>query len=131
MADFSVTINNSINSWGPAPSNKWGAWNWNAFKWGEGTHDLTTETVKVSSETLSLSQSLSLAADFVISLANSVASAEDLGSEVLRSGSYSYVFPSNVTDGESRSFATWTSGSVASVTWTSGTATSTSWSSAA
>lgn len=45
MADFSTTCLNSLNVFGTA--DRWNAYNWNAFIWGDGTADLETRTTKV------------------------------------------------------------------------------------
>lgn len=39
MADATMVIANAFNLFGLAPSDLWNAYNWNAFKWGEGTAD--------------------------------------------------------------------------------------------
>jgi hypothetical protein len=129
MADYSVTLNNSLNLFGVAPTSLWNAYNWGSFLWGEGTQDLETRTVKVLDSSVSLDSAVTLSAYFVISVANDLSTSADMGSESLSDGSgYNYVVPSNVTEFENRSIASYTAGSAASTSWTTATATSVVWS---
>ena len=129
MADFTKTITNSINCFGPAPSNKWNAHDWNAFLWGEGNTDHIVNVGKVISNTLAMTDSLSAENGFFRTLNNTLTVTSDNSSEGLRdSDGYSYVFISNVTNAEQRTSASWTQGTRDTETWTSGTATSTAWS---
>lgn len=130
MADLSQTITNSLVVFGPAPSDKWNASYavWNAFKWGEGTIDLTVSALKVLSETLSLADSLSKVMDFNVTTANQLATTSDMILEQLGNGDYSRLFPGGVTNGESRIETSWGAGSSTTPSWSSGTASSTSWS---
>lgn len=129
MADFTITISNSVNTFGPAPSSKWNAWAWNAFRWGEGTHDLTVAFDKVIGNSLVPTDAFSAETAFVVSIANTLAPTADMGSEQLADAAgYTYIFPSNASDAENRDIPDWTSGTAGSPSWSSGTAGSTSWS---
>lgn len=129
MADFSITIANSVNTFGPAPSDKWAAYEWNAFTWGEGTADLATDTHKVLGESVALSDTITAEAAFVISISNALAPTGDMGAEYLTDAAgYAYVFPDRVTDAEDRAIPTWTASSGPASGWSSATAGSTNWS---
>lgn len=129
MADFTITISNSVNTFGPAPSNKWEAFEWNAFAWGEGTADLATDTHKVFGETIALADSITAEAAFVISISNALAPTADMGAEYLADAAgYNYVFPDRVTDAEDRALPTWAASSAPASGWTAAVATSTVWS---
>lgn len=128
MAAYSITIANSLRVWGPAESDKWNDYNWNAFVWGEGTAGSVQTVGKVLSETATFTDSLSLVAGFYFSISNTLLPTSDMGSEQVSSGDYQRVYPSNTTEGESRISSTWSAGAAGSSTWTSGTATSTTWS---
>lgn len=131
MADYSISISNSLNVFGPAPSDLWNERAWNSFLWGEGSNDLqviVTKYIENLTE-LSLDSSVSAYAYFNMTLDNSLAPDADMYSESVSDGSgWSYVFPSNVTDGESRFTPTYTEAAAASTTWTSATVATTTWS---
>lgn len=127
MADFNITISNSLNLFGPAPSNKWNAYLWNAFLWGEGTADLAVAVGKIISNALALSDALAKSAVHVIS--ESIGVTGDMGSEYLTDAAgYTHVFPSDVTNAEDRDFPDWSSGAAGSPAWATSTAGSTTWS---
>lgn len=127
MADFNITISNRLNCFGAAPTDKWGAHNWNAFLWGEGTADLVVLVNKIIiSESLTLTDAWTKSLSHLIS--ETLTPLADMGSEGLRQGDWSYVFVSNTTEGEQRDFPTWSSGTAGSTTWTSQAAGSTTWS---
>lgn len=128
MADFSVTINTGLRVFGIAPASQWGAYNWGAFLWGEGTTDLATAYEKQLSDTLSSDSAISERDIWHELAADAVTLSADMGSEALFSGGYSYVFPDRVTEGESRTFTSWSSGTATQPAWTSATASQTTWS---
>lgn len=148
MANFTQTITNTVRCFGQGPSSKWSDYAWNAFKWGEGTTDiktdvrhlLTAQTVtpsdgyaqkkvyhRLTAQTISPDTTLYRAWSYRIH--ESVIVVGDMGSEGLRDGAgYFYVFPDRVTEGEDRSFATWSEASASATTWTAAAAASTTWS---
>ncbi len=151
MADHNITISNSLNTFGPAPTDLWNEWNWNAFKWGEGTADLQVfVNLIVNTSALAPSSAVELFWNFYISIAdaslvldssvtpyfytsiniaNTLTPVADMYAESLTDGSgYNYVFPSNVTDAEQRTIPTYTDVDGASTTWTTSTASTTTWS---
>ena len=129
MTDFTKTVTNSINCFGGAPSNKWNAYNWNAFLWGEGTADVTVTIGKTFGNSLTPSSTFSESINAFKTLSNSLSPTFGISSEYLIDGQgYSYVFIPNVTNGYQRVTVTYSSGVAASSTWSSGTAASTTWS---
>jgi hypothetical protein len=128
LANFTKTISNSLNLFGCSPSSKWGAWNWNAFKWGEGTADLPVDVTHLISEVLTLDSTIPQhVVEFVLSVSLAIISANE--SEYLTDGSgYNYVFPSDVTNHENQTLASYTVGSGPTDNWSSGSGGSTSWS---
>lgn len=128
MADLSQTITNSLNVFGPAPSNKWAAYNWNAFKWGEGTTDLAVSVLKVLSESITPSDVFTKSQ--VHTIANTLSPTSDMTSESVLNGGYYRLFPGSATNGENRVDSSWSGGSSSSPSWSQGTASSTSWSAA-
>jgi hypothetical protein len=129
VADFTVTIANSLNVFGPAPSNKWNAWAWNAFRWGEGTADLAVSVGKVIGNSLALSDSATPVTAFFVNVSATLTLASDMGSERLTDAAgYAYVFPSDTTEAENRDIPDWSTSTAATPTWSSATAGGTSWS---
>lgn len=127
MTDHSITITNSVNTFGIAPSSKWNAYAWNAFKWGEGTTDLRTDVVHLISN--SISGDTAFGFRFTKGISETLTVTADLSSERLRDGEgYLYVFREGTTDGETRVFPTWASGTTATASWTVASSTSTTWS---
>jgi hypothetical protein len=126
MANLTQTISNGIGLFGPAPSNKWNALNWNAFLWGEGNTDLAVSFVKVLAETITLADSLAKSAGPVIS--NSLGSTTDMTYEAVTNGDFFRLFPGGVTSGEERVASTWSAGSASAPSWSQSAASSTSWS---
>jgi hypothetical protein len=127
VAALSKTVTNSLNVFGPAPSNKWNAYNWNAFIWGQGTATLNKAVFKVLAETLTTTDEFTRSP--TITFSNSVAAASAMDLENLRdSAGYLHVFPGGVTDATERASPSWADGTGASTSWTSSSTTATSWS---
>jgi hypothetical protein len=133
VADFVISVSNSVNTFGPAPSTKWGTntpytMTWGTSKWGEGTEDLIVQIVKnLTAETLTLTDALYKNPNKL--LENSADFTSETTAEALLSGNgYYYVFVAPTTDGEDRNLSTYTSGSAGSVTYTSVSVASTTWS---
>lgn len=133
MADYTVSITNAVNCFGPAPSTKWGTHDpytmvWGSFKWGEGTEDLVTHYEKrLTSETLTLSDAIYKNANKLLD--NSIAATSETTMESLQTGNgYYYVFTGPVTDAENRNLSTYTSQTAQSTTYTSASVASTTWS---
>lgn len=129
MADFTITISNAVRTFGPAPSDKWAEYNWNAFLWGEGTNGLSTRTLKLISESVTTDTTVSKSQQHVIS--NSISPTADMGSETLYdTNGYYHVYPNDTTELEDRDYPTWAQGSGGVTTWTRQAASSTTWSAA-
>lgn len=127
MADFTKNISNTVNVFGMSPTSLWGDYNWNAFKWGEGTQSLAVNVTHLISESITPDDAIINATNHLIS--ESISLAGDLDSETLGDGSgYSYIFPSNTSDGEDRAFTSFACGSAQGSSWTCAVVGSTSWS---
>lgn len=127
MANHSITIENSIGVFGPAPSNKWGDYNWNAFTWGEGNEDLPVWVVtQYTANAIALSMAIYTRVTKFIGQTLTVAA--DMGSEVLKNGDWTYNFTDRATDAEDRDTATWTGDPEESTTWTEDAEENTEWS---
>lgn len=147
MTDYSKTIVNTVGVWGLAPPDLWGAHNWGAFLWGEGTNDFAVAIQKLVGTSLTPGMALikdvattldvggittdsAVSKGFSIQLAaNTLGVSIDMSDERLQdSEGYYHVFPDRTTSGEARAFTTWTDIADVSVSWTSSTVTSTTWS---
>lgn len=128
MADFTITITNSFNTFGPK-TDLWNEALWNAFKWGEGTNDTPVDVGKFIDAGSILPDS-AIAAFYVLHLiSESLSPTSAISLVTLQdSAGYFYVYPSNVTNHENQSLPTYTSGSTPSGTWTSATVGATVWS---
>lgn len=132
MADFSKTITNSLNCFGPAPSSLWGVMVWSNTglgRWGEGSEDHATRTQKLIEDAATFADSVAVTAQFNVSLNNELAMDGDAEDLFLRSGTgYLYVFPGPTTDADARPTLTYTQTSGGSASFTCAPVVSTSWS---
>lgn len=130
MANYSKTVSNSLRLFGVAPSSKWGAYNWNAFIWGEGTTDLTTIIEKWLSNAVTPSSTVSISLFFAQTISNTLSVTSDMGSETLTDGAgYNYVI-GNASELEDRSLPNWTDQTRDTETYTTVSNASTTWSNA-
>jgi hypothetical protein len=129
MADFDITISESLRLFGVAPADKWNEYNWNAFLWGEGTNKIVTESEVPIADSLVLTGAVATEAE--IMFAELLALSCGPTSEVLLDGNgYYYVFTDGATNGEDRDPVAWSSASAGSGSWTSQAVSTTSWSEA-
>lgn len=136
MADYSVTITNAVNVFGPSPTEKWASGTtgtnplvWGVDNWGSGTEDLPQYVQKLLEDGVSLTEALHKYAQHF--LENSVSASADMSSEILTDGSgYTRLFADGASDGESRGSSTWSAVAAASTSYSTATATSVTWSEA-
>lgn len=149
MTAFSVTMSASVVMFGGAPTDKWGDYNWNAFKWGEGTATIPKNVrMLVNTTNLSVASTAAVNFRFVFQVAGGTVTPADsvnfryyrVVAETLQtSGSVQHlyvqdpngffrVFPEQVTDLTLRSTPAWTGASSSAVSWTTGAAGTTTWS---
>lgn len=121
-----MTVTNSVNLFGIAPSNKWNDYNWDEFLWGEGTADLITETTKVIGGTITGDTAIIKETEHVFGSTISIGG--DIGHRYVLDGSYYRVYPSDTTDIEGEDTASWSSSTATAPTWSSAAAASTTWS---
>jgi hypothetical protein len=127
MANFAITISNYVNTFGGI-TNKWNAFNWGAFLWGQGTADLPVDVMHVISEAIAPDSAINQK-DLEFFLQETLSTTSDMSSEGLTDGSgYNYVFTSNTTEGEDRDFVSYTSGTAQGTAYSSLTTGSTVWS---
>jgi hypothetical protein len=131
MADFNITVTNSVNCFGGWLTTKWGDadFPWGTAKWGGKNTDLITYIIHVlPSETLTPADSID-GHSAVHLVSETLTPTEALSNETLRDGSgYAYVFPSQATNAEDRDDTTWSSAAAGSDPFTSASVASTTWS---
>lgn len=132
MANHTISISNSINSFGPAPSTKWGTGSvynmtWGSSKWGEGTIDLQVDVVKILTNSVILSGAVNIF-DIVPVISNSLVFTSETTNEGLRTANgYYYLFTGPTTEAENRNQSTYISGTGASTSWTQASAAGGTW----
>jgi hypothetical protein len=127
MAEFSFTISERMNVFGGAPTSKWAAYNWNAFKWGEGTAQLELGLFLATHESQSSLEALSVQPTMGIS--ETISAAESLPSLSVRDmAGYYHVFPDRTTEVTGLDLPTWTSGAASAASWVSVALNAPSWS---
>lgn len=131
MADFSITITNSVRVFGIEESTKWGqtagTMTWGTSLWGQGFTVICQPVILITN---SITPTWEYAGNYFSKLFNagSVSPTFEMSSEVLKNGVWSYVFASDTTEAEGRDFPTWSSGSASSVSFTCAAGGSTTWS---
>jgi hypothetical protein len=128
LADLSITIQNAIGVYGPAPSMRWGVDLWGTL-WGDGAQFTEASATKLIENGISSDSTVMLSADFMRTIANTFDFIEDLSSEDLSDGiGYSYVFSGNASNAENRVISTYSTASAGNPTYSSQTAGTTVWS---
>lgn len=127
MADLALTISNSINCFGPAPTTNWNAFSWGDAKWGEGTESLVKSVMKQIDN--SIASDTTLFFDAAISFSNSLSSTFEMSNEELTDGSgYNFVFRRPTVDAETQVITNYTSFSAQNTAWSTSTVSATTWS---
>lgn len=129
MADHTKSVTNSVNLFGGSPASLWNQYNWNAFKWGEGTTTMIWHLEhRLSSETITLTDALA-----ALSVGKLISNEQALSSDMTalyhqdRAGYY-YNYPDRVTNVDSAVTASYTQVAVTSQSWTTYTTGTTVWS---
>lgn len=126
MANFTVTISDSLNLLGIQPSNKWNVLQWGTDTWGAGSNGELQDVDHLVPEGLSLSEDLTYNPNKLMTNTLGFSSAIDLITLVDSAGYY-HVFPGGVTDAEAMISTSWSENSATTPTYTKLTASSTSW----
>jgi len=128
LADFTISVSNSLNVFGAGPSSKWNEHNWGEFNWGEGTEDMIHGIFKFIDNSQSIADTYAFTFNKVVSNSQSLNSALPI-QYLIDANGYYYIFTKPTTDAEERSDATWSDADVGDVaTWTCQAAGSTTWS---
>lgn len=128
MADFTKTIQSSLNVFGGQPSTKW-QFTWGTANWGGETNELTQEVGKVFR-----SYGLTFTGGaFIFSFARVISSEISLQSETITEylkdpANWNFVFPGQVTDNDDRISTAWADLTQQASTYVASSAASTIWS---
>jgi hypothetical protein len=132
MADFSITVRNSINTFGPAPTDKWGSpFTWGSSLWGEGDQVISTSFFfpKTISNSITCDSSVALASSRFILLSDSISQDFEMSNENLQDpNGYFHVFAKPSTNAEDRVMTSFTSEPRVTTSWSQSTGASTTWS---
>jgi hypothetical protein len=80
MADYTVTINNSLRTFGIGPTSQWGAMTWGSSKWGEGS--IAVQTIKTID--IGISNSIGTTVDLVKILTKGIFNTQASDSSVIK-----------------------------------------------
>lgn len=148
MTAFTATFSAAVRCFGGAATDKWADYNWNAFKWAQGTNTLPFRfTHQLVSPSISAAQTADFRLTKLVGPESQVSTAavgvrvvvmlngQTIGGSVQMAHEYLqdpegyyHVFPEQVTDLTLRSTPTWTAVTSSTVTWTTSVAGSTTWS---
>ena len=127
MADFTQTITNEFQLFGPAPPNVWGTMEWGE-NWGDGNDVITSTHHFLDSQDVTLTDSYIREFVFTIDFGStSITSAMDQMTLVDSEGFY-HIFRGNTTEAEERAITDYTEESSSDPGWSEVSSPSTSWS---
>lgn len=127
MADYTITISNTLNVFGPSPASQWGSMVWGDDYWGE-SKNLSTTLEKFLNESISLSDSVTAIVQWFRTLSNGISVMADSNLGQLQDGSgWDYDFPGGVTDPNDRYIPDYTEDSNAGTSYTEVGNPSTDW----
>jgi hypothetical protein len=127
MADFAITISNTLNVFGAAPVNQWGTAELGTDNWGS-SEDLVLSFAKIITNDISLSDTTSIEATFRITVSNSMVATSDVTElEKLDEAGYSYLFSGSTIDGDAQIVTSYTKAGEGSDAFSLQTTTATDW----
>ena len=128
MANFTITITNSISAFGPAPSMRWGVDQWGTL-WGAGTQDTVVSAEKMVTNAIASDSTISLMMNFYRTFSHAVSFSEDISIESIQdTQGYSLLFPGGVSNAHNRVASTYSVAAATTSTYISSAAGSTVWS---
>jgi hypothetical protein len=128
VANYSITITNSITPVGPAAPSQWGVMVWGVDRWLEGS-DTLTKVQKPLTNSVSPTSDLSLSATWSRTIDNSLAIIVDPSSEELSdSAGYRYVFSRPTSNADSQVVSTYDQESTGAQSYATVSRPSTTWS---
>ena len=127
MADYSISISNSIDVFGAGPASLWGTVVGGTDNWGEGSTPMTQYIGKFLSNDITPSDDFTFGV--MKNVSDDISLTDALIEETLKDGKgYNYIFTSNKTDAEDRWLGTWSDNDPGDkATYTSNSGASTNW----
>lgn len=130
MADFTITVTDSIRFFGGEPPNLWGTLVWGTDGWAYGQPEVQQVNHLVDMGDVILSEDVTYSPSKALA-GESITLTGALTLLTLRDAAgYYHVFLGNVTDSEERASTTWSSASDPSSSWSQVTQPTTTWSDA-
>jgi hypothetical protein len=127
MADFSITVSNTINMLGE-PASLWGDMVWGVDKWGAGSEDLQVAVNKLIDNSQSFSQDILNKQISHRIDDQDIPLTSDATVIGVRSGIWDYVYTLPTTNNDLAAHTSYTSSTVGTTSWTCAAAGSTTWS---
>jgi len=127
MADFTVTISNSIRPLEEATL--WGTAEWGTSFWGYGSETIALAADKSLEESLQLSDSFVSEGGYNAVISNSILTAfEMINGNLVDASGYNYVFTGPSTNADQRNETSFTIITDGTTTWAPASSTTTTWS---
>jgi len=129
VADFTITISNSLQCFALEQATLWNDAIWGTDYWGYGSNTVALSTEKFLANGLTVDEILVVQAFVNVTISNSLTmSSETTSEEIFDSAGYNYVFVKPTVDAENRNLGSFTEVGPNSTTWAAASATTTTWS---
>ena len=103
MTTFNVTLNNSVNLFGPQETNKWGSFIWGVDAWAYSQFDLAVTLNKLIENSLASDSTIVTLLDVGVLIENSMAIVVDMYDEaVIDSNGFYQVYGASSRNAENR-----------------------------
>jgi hypothetical protein len=129
MADFTITVGNSVAVLGMGAPTLWGAFDWGTGFWGAGSNPMVFDVDKaLDVETITTADALSKDTSRG-AWSETITTAADATDQTKQDGNgYFYVFTRPTLDAEERQITSYTSGTPPDTAWTEDVSSGPTWS---
>lgn len=130
MADFTITVTNSLRVFGLEQATQWGTARWGTSYWGYGSETTAVDVVKNWAESVTIDgATLDIGKTLELLISNTLTMSWDAVDErVTDPAGYERVYPGPTTDADERNTASFTAVTPASTSWAAATRPTTTWS---
>lgn len=129
MADFAITVGNSVAVLGMGAPTLWGFFDWGTGFWGAGSNPMVFAVDKaLDAETLTLADSISKNTGRGVWAESIVTACEATDERLQDANGYYYVFTKPTLDADERNVTSYTEDTPSVTSWASGTVTGPTWS---
>lgn len=126
MADYTITVSNTLNVFGNKKTSRWGSMVWGTGKWGYGDFDLITTVYKVVGNTVTLAGATIALSTTKVVISTMVVTGNQASQYLYDSNGYYHIF-NNDENAENRSLTSYTSLNTGSATYSTVADPSTTW----